>query len=105
MNALQILQQARDKIAIGWTQGWFARDIYDKRVEISSTSACKFCLSGALWQDDATGEQVLIAKRLLNAHIGTRFDNIVDFNDNVCTKQEDVLALLDKTIENAKGFY
>jgi hypothetical protein len=102
MNAIELLEKARDRIMNGWTQGWFARDSAGKRVEIEDENASCYCLSGSLFDKDTLPTELVKARMLLNSALPRQYDNIVQFNDDRHTQKEDVINLLDKAIESGK---
>ena len=77
---------------VGWHKGSFVR--YKKHKPIS------FCLAGAL-ENVYASERILISQA-----VGVLWniikDNVVHYNDSPQTTKEDILALLDKAIANAK---
>lgn len=98
MNAIELLQLARTRIEAGWTQGWFARDQYNMRVQVYDENATCFCLAGALCNTWCRQEEHHKSIALLRSVLGTKYENIVQFNDSSSTTKEDVLKLIDAAI-------
>jgi hypothetical protein len=99
VNAVELLQQARSKIEKDWTQGWFARDANNMRVQVDSDKATCFCLSGAMFSEEITSFEQVKARQLLSMVLPDWCNNIVEFNDCANTSKQDVINLIDKAID------
>lgn len=94
-EGLKTLRKSRKLVARknGWTQGHMAvvsRSIVFKRIS--------YCSLGAIRRADGNGEELAKAALTVIAN-GKGFDGIIDFNDDMDTKQEDVIAAFDEAIE------
>lgn len=99
MTTIEVLKQARARIEKGWTQGVFARDFNDKAILLrdASDKACSWCLSGAIYA--ASGSFHEGATKLLQKV--TRTQNLATYNDAANRTKSQVLAVIDKAIEEA----
>lgn len=104
---LQLLRDARAKLATGWTQGNFARDHLGAPISAQSPDATCWCAWGAvrasmdhdraLWAaDDAAHDELYEALASVEGldYAGA----IVEYNDAAERTQADVLALFDRAI-------
>lgn len=100
MKLSEILTNARGVVSNGWCQGAY----YDGNGSYCSIGA----LSKALQSSPQVleGERYREAYMYLNNHLpALGFDNgqdVVDFNDDPATTQQDVLNLFDKAIASAE---
>lgn len=102
ITVADVLKETRRVIAAGWTQGVFARDADGYGAPVYTQEACSFCLVGAVLKAqknlDAAEEVRVGAIGLIQRQAGVQY--LHKFNDVPERTQEDVLGLLDKTIEN-----
>ena len=63
-----------------WTQGTYARDPLDKKVDVFAFSACKFCLLGAINRIYRDHEERRQVKAKVKAEL-SGFRRISEFND------------------------
>lgn len=100
----QILQEARNLIAAGWTKGTFARNADGQAVPNDSKSAQCFCTIGAIRRVADHGSEplgpYLEAVVAVRQAAGTR--NIPSWNDNSNRTKEEVLEAFDKAIKSVK---
>lgn len=91
----------------GWSQGEFAREASRRPCPPTSSEACSFCLSGAVWRALWDLElmwpnwryhaEVTMEQFIPEPDVTRGYSTIPDFNDQ--TDFEGVLALLDNTIK------
>ena len=111
MNALQVLQAARERISRPehWCKHHMATCLKGEYRGVLSDHACRWCLSGALLyasECEFMGSKMqarmdarrIIERLLMSEGIG----GIIQFNDDRKTRHSDVLAVLDKAIEIAR---
>lgn len=101
LTTVEVLRKARELVAKGWTQGWFAKSAANRRVTWTSPKACKFCAVGAIYAA-ANGAPVTDAIRALSAAAGCGFLGIPHWNDNLATKR-DVLSAYRRAIAAAEA--
>jgi hypothetical protein len=95
-DAVKALVEARAMVAMGWTQGVYARDADGNDIEDcdDTRDAACWCASGALHLSGGTfGSH---ARSALVAAIET--SDIAGWNDDPARTQEEVLAAFDKAI-------
>lgn len=93
---VDVLKQAREKIARGWTScGVYALDQTGALVDYDDPRACKFCMMGALRSLAVSEWLVEQAKSAIRAQIDA---SIVYWNDAAGRTQEEVLAAFDRAI-------
>lgn len=79
----------------GWTQGAYARDVQGTAVDVSSPTACAFCLAGATYKLEVTSEGSLrFGREMREALSKTGIGYYVYWNDNVCKNKEELIAKL-----------
>lgn len=104
------LLKARELISKGWCQKAFGRNELGRATPVNSPAACSFCLVGALESVDAPQEtKKLLAESL---PVGDLRPRRIDFlaltgiftgyNDRPTTTKDDVLKLIDTTLEKLK---
>ena len=117
MSTVKFLEEIRDLIDAGWTQGYGARDVLDNRVHIHSKEAVKFCLAGAMYKVSdghwlrrligrtRTREEWKVRDALEDAirDIRPPYVGLIGFNDMVATTQEEVLEVLDEALRREKA--
>ena len=86
-----------------WTQAAYARDKDDIAVGVTSESACKWCLMGAIFgvaKDINEEKEIINCLRdfLPKIDIVVYNYDVVVYNDAEDTKYEDITNLLDKAI-------
>lgn len=107
MTTLELLKDARDRIAKGWTQSASARLANGRAVNPHNPHAVSFCASGALGANpnfDWLAVDRLVVDELVAAlPEGTQFsfgmNAVTYYNDDPETTQDDVLALYDRAIQ------
>lgn len=106
---VEILRKARELLSKpeSWTQRAFARDAEGNFAHVYSDRAACYCLLAALRRanPDPEKEGFLAARVRLQGLIDGRyhqFANVVEYNDAPERTHADVLALLDKAIEEAE---
>lgn len=97
----KVLIKARAKIENpnNWCQWYYARDKFNHLVSYQSNTACKWCITGALFATDTSqaGER-LAAWARLEQSLPVGYEGVVVFNDSEFTQHSDVLKLFDKAI-------
>lgn len=101
----EALERTRAKIVAGWTQGGYAKNSLGKAVETRSKEAVSWCLWGALEASTARRSRVQIeALQLINSevHRSSRhhFSNITTWNDYKGRTQAQVVAVLDRLLDD-----
>jgi hypothetical protein len=96
-----ILIEARELIAKGWTQGANARDSQDKIVDESSEAAVCFCVYGAISR--AEGPAHYSGSARVGFADATEISLIDVWNDAPERTKPDVLAAFDKAIAAQGG--
>lgn len=98
MKISAIILASMDKIATPntWTKHAFARNSKDEGVEVSSSKACKFCISGAIRSvitsdTDRPGVTFLI-REIIRPSFG--HINIPDFNDSSRITHAEVMQVM-----------
>jgi hypothetical protein len=95
----EILTEARELIAKGWTQGNAARRADGKDALLSDPDATCFCSFGAVVLAsrgcETSGEALTALRRSISGNNGR---SIVDWNDDPSRTQAEVLAAFDKAI-------
>lgn len=115
---LEVLRKAEELVDHGWTQGVYVRDPAGCAINYRSSSACKFCLDGALikatyivigenrftYENMLKGVRKLVASWLLGwSNQDEDANKITMFNDHIITNQSDVMEVLQKTIEKVEN--
>lgn len=118
MKPSGILQRIRDRITPpgSWTQGLAACDRYGQRADVTSDNACSWCSTGAIWCEIFTLEANKIIPHQHTNDVVQRmvFDYVCDavekkygttvvvFNDTAGRTQQEVLAMFDEAIAQAR---
>jgi hypothetical protein len=119
MTVLEQLTAARELIVKGWTQNVPARRADGRPTPSWESDAVRWCASGALGaalKNDSAAAIMLAAalpespyeESCYGPLVGIKmqtvqtYKNIASFNDHPATTQEDVLALYDRAIQEAK---
>ena len=105
MTELQILKAARERITdpANWGQGWSAYSSNGYRTSGYDPTAVKFALDGALCNTQAFEHQIRAAKFRVRMQLPREHYLPSEFNDDVNTTHADVLALLDRAIEQCEA--
>lgn len=108
-DALEILKRARDIVTLGWTRGVGARNAYGRPVSSSDPTATCWCLIGATntarHQLFPNPEQFVYAAEVhihVNNWLRRYHAHLVTYNDAPERTQVEVLAFLDKAIDDAQ---
>lgn len=104
MSTVEILKEARAKIAKGWTRGWFAADSHNRPCEPRNPDACRWCSMGAIYACATQNESGIDAAMAIRASLPDGTYSIAVWNDAQGSAFP-VLELFDKTIarlENAE---
>lgn len=100
MTPKQFLQRTRDKIAQGWTQHTFARNMHGESVPPHSPAAVCWCMRGAMrtlpWDPELHPTRMMVYAALESV-IDSRA--ISYWNDEFGRTQAEVLAAIDKAME------
>lgn len=96
-SVVEVLRQAREKVASGWTQRAFARNARGEAQSSLTPGAACWCSFGAIHSTDQ-GELGESAIAFFEQAIKA---NIVAWNDYSRRKHEEVIAAFDKAIELA----
>jgi len=116
-SAVDVLKRARELLANGWKQGWFAYDAGGQETSSFSRDAVCFCCHGAIdravfeiargrndysvWPIEATATSLLM--KAIHRNVGSTFEPcIADWNDAPERTQDEVLAAFDEAIEIAE---
>ena len=94
-----VLKKVREIIENGWTQGSYARNQNGYSVAETSSDACCWCLSGALWKLDDSHDTSQARQLLEEGCQKNGFNGIATFNDYPQTTKQDVLNLIDSVME------
>lgn len=102
-TVIEVLKEARSKVAQGWCQGPCAVNADGMSVPPESAKACKWCVYGALEvvageEPDVRRMAELILDKEANA---PAYSNCVGFNEYPGRTQAEVLDLFDRAIEKA----
>ena len=102
----EVLEDAISLLKRGWTQHTMARDKNELPVPLTNRDACQWCLVGALAKaggaaDYKTDDQHRSILNQLRAMTGE--DYVSTWNDIEFRTQADVLALLNKALEQEKS--
>ena len=108
MNVLELLEDGRDNMALGFTTGEFARDKDDNPVDPTHASATCFCMSGALGSNtdlfhgvEEEAERILLD--VINGRkLSRRFTSLTTYNDTPGRTQEEILQVFDDAIVRVK---
>ena len=108
------LKKARNLIEGGWTRSAYARNKDGKAVPYNHSSACRFCLLGAVYRSiepiKNNRDQTVLHIEMRNAlesalksnlSAASRLD-LVGFNDYCVAGKSQVLDLFDEAIEGIK---
>jgi hypothetical protein len=106
LNAVEILTKAKELISSPehWCQEAYSRDINGVSCDRKSPDVNSFCIIGAIFK--ATDEGVIYDEEI---KVWNALNNIVGdyaistWNDKEGRTHDEVMALLDKAIENAKA--
>jgi hypothetical protein len=105
-SVIEVLKEARAKIAIGWTQGPPAVNANGLSVDPMSPDACKWCGLGAIY---AVSKNLNIelwdeADAFISGQARIAGDaGIVHFNEKPGRTQSEVVELFSKAIERAEA--
>lgn len=97
-SVVDVLRQARERVASGWCQRWLAVDSRGHPIHYSDPNACEFCAMGAI---SVSGNKIdsYFAFDLLRTAIGN--ESIATWNDDPFRTQRQVVDAFDKAIELA----
>jgi len=99
-ETIETLKAMRVKLAAGWTRDAAARDARGRSVNSDDEKACSYCLLGALWSMEKYRLEPTVEAALLRTlKKGGVKDQLATYNDTPGRTQEEILALVDKTIE------
>jgi len=105
MQTRAILTKARELVTAGWTQSVNAVDENDEEVTTSDSTACKFCVYGAIFAASQRLGYAPYSQRAVDAFSQAMFGNvsglIAGWNDAPERTQADVVAAFDKAIAEA----
>ncbi len=99
MNAVEVLERARRRIASGWTQEVAARDVSGKPVSYDAIEATRWCAIAAVWVDGDKCAANFLREALKKRRVGK---DIATWNDAPGRKRAEVVKLFDDAIELAK---
>jgi hypothetical protein len=111
--AIKCLKAAREKLAKGWSKGWFAFDAAGVRCDSHDEKAVSFCMMGGITAGIKAAGLVLesgciiqsvsvyvreeVEKTILALDIPGKH-HLAGYNDHPDRTQEEVLAVIDTTI-------
>lgn len=106
MSVKDDLIKIRKIIENGWVQRYTAMDRHGSRCNPADKDAVKFCIIGAVYKgtgsytlsEDPFHRREMIATLLRHA-LPKENDSLIVFNDANGRTKEDILALIDRTIE------
>ena len=106
-DVLQVLRDARDLLAQGWTQGTSARNIDGEPVGVSSLDAVSFCASGACRRVDSLfgGVAVLELAQTIAPLTYSGESIVIHWNDQPGMTKEKVLLGFDHAITQYKAVH
>lgn len=106
-DAIAVLREARKLLECGWCQGALARNAENEKGLLCDSSACSWCVAGALkaaamaltglgdrWVRLGAKDR---ARRLLRSVIGLK--SITQWNDDRERTQAEVLEAVDRAVE------
>jgi len=102
-STIEILEEARRLIALGWTQNEMARNAEGEAVLFTSDEASCFCIYGAICR--ATFQRdggIDGACEVYNSTLGGAVSSPIFWNDRLGRTQEEVVKYLDKLIQEKK---
>lgn len=105
-DMLSVLTRARELVARGWVQNKTATALDGNPVSYHNPGAAKFCATGALWRaihDTKTIDSLELRNRLyayLGKYVPWSEHDLIVFNDDEHTTQQDILELLDTAIKD-----
>lgn len=106
MSLKEDLTRVRRLIESGWTRGAWARTESGSPCWEDNTNAVCWCLSGAVQKvfsgDESTQTRIDLTRALVR-NLPAGFWDIPAWNDEPGRTKEEVLALIDKTIEGLPG--
>lgn len=110
MNMVQVLQKIRNLIENEhcWTKDYLAINDEKDHVEPTDDDACAWCFLGAIdyvvFYEYLSRQKFIDINFLLNSIVQENgFTDITVFNDHSTTKHKDVLAVIDKGIEQSQS--
>ena len=99
MTPVEVLKAAREKIAQGWTQGSYAKDVLG--LPDGGKHAVSFCSVGAMWAVERDICKVEVACEAFRRALPRKWISITDWNDAPSRTKKQVLDTFDKAIELA----
>lgn len=105
MTTVELLKAARERVAKGWCQGWFAKDAAGEETLEELGDACAWCVRGAIYASAKHGEPESVSAEM--ALHDTLKDSgaalsvvgpLEEWNDAPGRTQAEVLDLFDRTI-------
>ena len=102
---LSTLTRARDLIQQGWCQGDYAQYEDGSLASVGNPEACKWSITGATYTVLLECSRTDLLPRIngyLHGFLPLGINYPEDYNDLPTTTQADVLALLDRAIEEVK---
>ena len=108
MDKITILNRIRNRICKGWTQGSLARNDKREEVTVFAPEATMFCLVGAirvecLKEEEEDNEFDIEDELQISLPGSWGRENLEKWNDFTLTTEEDVLSLIDRTIERLRA--
>lgn len=99
MDTKETLLKARELISNGWGQGSYVMDEAD--------GPCRYCIVGALDYYGCAEEVAPLVAYLIPPYAGEKpkannIARLIAYNDLTTTTKEDILNLIDKTLEKLK---
>lgn len=98
-KVIEQLRAVRAKLEQGWCQGSGAVNRHGQSVDPDDSSACEWCIMGAL-STVTDGDIFGAARDYIDAAIGPWF--IIEWNDERGRTQAEAVALIDKAIALAE---
>lgn len=102
-----LLEETKKIINKGWTKNVVARDKNGSSVHPLSSSACAWCLDGAIIKacetlDNVYSAHYLNLNDLFKTQIKKNYIGYINYNDK-CKSKSQIIALLNKTISFLKS--
>jgi hypothetical protein len=104
-EVVEKLQEARALIERGWCKFASAKTAHGNHVDPTSEYAVSWCAYGAITRVEPDSNEAFVAL-LMRLELPAEWDDenaIGDYNDDVRTTKEDILALFDRAIAKARG--
>jgi hypothetical protein len=103
---VEILTRMKELIQQGWTKHSYARNSEGISVNENDPKACSWCLMGAKYRalHEKAPSMIVIYSGIIDNLFAKTINSyaLINWNDFHVAKKEDVLEMLDKTIQRAE---